>query len=302
MVRRLSQVIALALTLVCGLASVTHGATAALATDSSTSATFRPSTTESNSVLRAVATIMTARLRVLGDGASTAAVVSNAIVVHLIRVTHPTYVLSVLGSKGQLLFRPVLCAAPSYTKPAVTTPPSDQRAIPSCSSPYRFTPERGGNLNIPPIDDDYAAYPTTPAASDDPAKTVILDSNGSFPSPRLVLGPAEIPVEGREQLLSDAMIASAHAVEETETKQWSVVLELTHAGSHLFNAMAAGEYGDPVDDDLDGSILSAPVIETRSFPSSVQMTGNFTAQQASGLAAELSSGPLPLGLELERVR
>ena len=57
-------------------------------------------------------------------------------------------------------------------------------------------------------------------------------------------------------------------------------------------------YGTPIADDLDGVVISAPIIEARSFPGSGQIAGNFTENTAEALAAELNSGPLPVDLEL----
>jgi preprotein translocase subunit SecD len=76
-----------------------------------------------------------------------------------------------------------------------------------------------------------------------------------------------------------------------------VVFNLTSKGSTLFNAMASKYYGQLVADDLDGTVVSAPIIEATSFPGSGQVSGNFTQQSATTLGQLLNYGALPVGLE-----
>ena len=74
------------------------------------------------------------------------------------------------------------------------------------------------------------------------------------------------------------------------------MFDLTGTGTNLFNADAKLYYGTPIADDLDGTIISAPIIEAQSFPGSGEVSGSFTHAEADQLALELNYGALPVSL------
>jgi preprotein translocase subunit SecD len=263
-------------------------------------AVFRPSAKVSESVLATVAVVMQRRLVSLGDGTSTATAANGVIDVRLVDVTDSATVLAVLATPANLYFRPVLCEAPIRRSVAGrgTTAPS---SIPVCASPYRFssTNLQGPNnvFKFPNIDPLYSSYSTTLPADDSPNRVVIMSSNGQMPSPRIVLGPAEVLYDGKTQLVTGTIIKSAYAQLDSSNNQWQVVFEMTGIGTKLFNVDASLYFGTPLADDLDGTIISAPILEAASFPASGQVSGNFSKESAEALAAELNSGALPVDVE-----
>jgi hypothetical protein len=269
------------------------------------SAVFRPLAKVPGSVLAGVAAVMQRRLVSLGDGSSMATAIDGVIDVRLLDVSDATSVLAVLSTPGNLYFRPVLCEAPlqHYVAARGTTAPTALSPIPVCASPYRFSSTDFQSPNsvfgFPNIDPLYSSYPTTPPAEDGPSRVVILSSNGQMPSPRVVLGPAEVRYGGETHLVTGTIIKSAHAMLATSNNQWQVLFDFTGIGSDLSNADARLHYGMPLADDLDGSVISAPIIEARAFPGGGQVSGNFSKESADALAAELNSGALPIDVERE---
>jgi preprotein translocase subunit SecD len=243
------------------------------------------------------------RLVSLGDGTSTALAANGVIDVRLVDVTDAATVLAVLSTPGNFYIRPVLCEAPLYhyaAKPGSAAPTATS-PIPVCVSPYRFSSADYQNANssfsFPNVDPLYSSYPTTPPAEDTPGRVVIMASKGQLPSPRVVLGPAEVRYGGKTQPATGTIIKSASAQLDTSNKQWQVIFYTTGTGTELFNADARLYYGTPLADDLDGTIVSAPIIEATSFPGAGQVSGNFSKESADALAAELNSGALPVDVE-----
>jgi preprotein translocase subunit SecD len=175
--------------------------------------------------------------------------------------------------------------------------------VPTCARPYRFTAANyvgsgGGVFAWPHPDPLYSSYPTTLAADDTPSRAIILSSNGQTPSARIVLGPAEVLYKGRIEPVTCSIIKKAYVVHDTADNQWPVVFDLTSTGTNIFNADAAFYYETLIAEDLDGTVIAAPIIEARSFPGSGEIAGDFTEESADELAAELNSGSLPLDIEL----
>jgi preprotein translocase subunit SecD len=246
---------------------------------------------------------MRKRLASLGDASSTATATNGVIDVRLVDVTDSASLLAVLTTPANLYFRPVLCEAPlqHYAATRGTTAPNAPSPVPVCASPYRFSStdfqDPNGTFNFPNIDPLYSSYPTTLPAGDNPSRVVIMTSNGRMRSPRVVLGPAEVLYGGKTQLVTGTIIKSAYARLDTSSNQWTVVFDLSGIGTELFNTDARLYYGTPIADDLDGFVITAPIIEAREFPGSGQVSGNFSKESADALAAELNSGALRVDVE-----
>jgi preprotein translocase subunit SecD len=267
------------------------------------SAVFKPDKTVSTSTLQDVVNIMTLRVNALGVSSPNISTQGNDVVVELPGVKDPSAILKLLGTTAQLFFRPVLCDAPAYTAPPKGTAnaPTTKTAIPTCAAPYLYTSSDYSSgspqYNFPTTDEDYAYYPSSTV--DNPADTVLISSNGQVPSDRVVLGPAAVMYGGKLEPVTGTIIKSANAQLDTSNNQWQVVFDLTGQGSNLFNADAKLYYGMLIADDLDGQIVSAPIIEATSFPGSGEVSGNFTHASASQLALELNYGALPVTLTPE---
>jgi preprotein translocase subunit SecD len=253
--------------------------------DGSVVATFRASRAASDSMLRADANVMSRRLVSLGVEHSSVDVRGDHIEVTLSGVKNVINVLSVIATPADLYFRPVIAGAPAYRSPKGA--PTSYRTPPSPTGRYHYTSafysqKHGGVFDCGTYCKDpvYASYKTTPVTDDHPNTNVIL--SGPYWAPRLVLGPAAA---------SGTIIHSAYA-ERVTTGQWVVVFDLTSGGSKKFNELARTYYETPVANDVDGAIFSAPLIVSRSYPSSGEISGAFTGHFARDLATELNSGPL----------
>jgi preprotein translocase subunit SecD len=234
----------------------------------------------------------------------------DEIVVQMPGVKDPQKILKVLGTTAQLYFRPVLCGAPAYspatsgtgtakTTTTTTTPGAKKpkgtpyEVPPTCPSPYLYSAAADyvSNVGWDPgpyaVDPAYAHYKTTPITDDQKYE----HQNVIFPSgvagvPRYVLGPS---------LANGTIIKGANAV-LGETGSWQVNFTLTGSGSTIFNKIAGTYYHALVANDLDGDIVSAPLIDATNFNGAGQITGNFNSQSASTLALDLNYGSLPVTL------
>ena len=267
------------------------------------SVVFKPNHTVSNATLQTAANIMTDRSSGLGVSGSDITTQGGDIIVQMPGVKDPQRILDILGTTAQLYFRPVLCGAPAYSGPKAKKTGTKANSAgaykipPSCPAPYRYTTayyvSSGGGGYDPggyAIDPAYASYPSTSVADDskDTHDNVIFNS-GVPGTPRYVLGPA---------LATGTIISNAYS-QLSPTGQWEVNFDLTGSGTTVFNKIAFTYYHELVANDLDGDIVSAPLILARSFPGSGQITGNFNSTSAGALALDLKYGSLPVQLTAE---
>ena len=199
---------------------------------------------------------------------------------------------------GNLLFRPVLCAAPMFKQSTSTSTQGTPGPLPStCPAANALTASNidlgtAGNIqgNVPPWS-LLSTFASTAPASDVASRIVLLPSGASagFGAERLLLGPAQ--VVGLE--ITSAEVAF-------ESPQWIVNVDLDPGGSQAYDTLAQQQFHAFIAFDLDGEVISAPIIfpEQSSFSSfggKVQIAG-FTQTEAESLAEDLSSGPLPVPL------
>ena len=272
--------------------------------------------------LNQVVTILQNRANGLGVAQPNIGVQGSDVVAQLPGVKNPGYVEKIFGETAQLYFRPVLCYAPAYKKPATkrgggktpkvsskptaagpTTTSTSSPTTTSTSSPTTTstsspttTPVKKAALPLcpasyqptstsnPPPYLPLAAYPTTPAQYDLRASTVLLSQPGQ--PVRYLLGPA---------IADGSVIKSAYALDQSTG--WQVNFTLTGPGTTIFNSkIALPYYHKLVADDLGGTVQTAPVINATNFPGSGQITGTFTATQAQSIALVLNYGALPVRL------
>ncbi|HVU10169.1 MAG TPA: protein translocase subunit SecD [Phototrophicaceae bacterium] len=107
------------------------------------------------------------------------------------------------------------------------------------------------------------------------------------------------PVTGQPftTVITGADLQSAAAQLQTNN-QWVISFQLTSSGSSKFGPFTAAHIGQPLAIVLDGSVLSAPVINSRLDTGGV-IQGNFTQQSANTLALQLRSGALPIPLSVD---
>lgn len=269
------------------------------------SVVYKPAHTATQAELNTAVNVMDDRLNGLGVSQPNVTTQGNEIVVQLPGVKNPQQVLTIIGATAQLFFRPVLAGAPAYVPPKGTNAKSTPYvAPPAPQAPYIYSAKyfvpgasgQTGGLQPPAADIEdpiYRNYKTTPSSQDNPSQYVILPANpgDGLGSPRLVLGPAEIA----GHLASGVIIGSASA-QLSQSAGWEVVFNLTSSGSTVFNDIASTYYHTLVADDLDGNIITAPIIDAQSFPGSGTISGNFNSTTASNVALDLNYGSLPIRL------
>ncbi len=271
------------------------------------SAVFSPATPISTAKLEEAAATMTARLHALGDSDASATVDGDSI-----DIASPKFAgvqMQLIGSMGSFSARPVLCGAPSETptQPATsgttgTTQPAT--SLPACEAQYETTASNldvntttGQPAQVIGPDPIFAPTPSTPAQDDQPAAAVLLPADpvaGAQQYQRFVLGAAQ---------LGNSDIASAQARFDQAIDGWLVDVTLTPTGTTDWDTMAFMNFHQYVALDLDGQVISAPLIEPAqsaftSFGGQMELSGNFTATTAKTMAAVLGNGPLPVPFTL----
>ncbi|MGH9046296.1 MAG: SecDF P1 head subdomain-containing protein [Acidimicrobiales bacterium] len=203
---------------------------------------------------------------------------------------------SELAATGNFYVRPVRCSAPAYVGPSdngASTVPDD------CPAPYQMVPT---NPNFQPISPNYnlepdpelAADSSTPPASDLPGSTVLLESLGvgatrltqTDDNLRYLLGPAT---------LTGRAIKGA-AVTPTPTQGAVLTITSTRSGARTWNLIARRSFHELLGMDLDGVVVTAPIIEPAEatfspFGSGMQLSG-LSRPMIRTVAALLDSGAL----------
>jgi preprotein translocase subunit SecD len=143
------------------------------------------------------------------------------------------------------------------------------------------------------------ATPSTNPNNDLATNTVIVpqsSTSGYSGGTRWILGPAD---------LSGEIVKTASSALDTTNGEYVVNVTLTSSGLKKFNAIAkirnqyvtSSSTTDPKSEEaieLDGVLESAPTINDATFTGPIQISGSFTAKQASALATELRYGSLPV--------
>lgn len=123
------------------------------------------------------------------------------------------------------------------------------------------------------------------------ADAALLNASSTPMSLDQLLYPAELT--GR--YLSRAMVEFA-----PNTGAALVGLEFTSEGSGIFAKITRENIGKPLVVVLDGSVLSAPIINSEITGGKAQITGNFTPEEAKALVRNLNYGALPVPISLVR--
>jgi len=110
-------------------------------------------------------------------------------------------------------------------------------------------------------------------------------------------GDMRYPIEAEPLLQGDRLVDAAMAFDE-RTGQPIVTFRLDSLGAKQFADITRAHVGEPFAILLDGKVLSAPVIREPIIGGAGQISGNFTAEEASSLAALLRAGALPVPLTI----
>ncbi len=251
--------------------------------------------------LNTIVTILNNRVNAGTSGATVVSQGANEIAVSVPGVKNSQKLLATLGNTAQLLFRPALCYAPAFSVAKGASPSTGP--LPTCSSSsaltqanLQVTPNSSNingytsNTNIPP-DSQFTSFPSTPSTSDNKSETVLLPGTAASGGGRYVLGPAG---------LTGTAVHSATA--QLVNGQWAVNLALTSEGSTQWDTMAQQQFHQIIGIDLDGQVISAPITQPSQasftpFNGQVQISGNFSEDQAKTLATDFTYGALPVKLD-----
>jgi preprotein translocase subunit SecD len=272
--------------------------------DGGLSVIYKPAHTVSQSDLDEVVNILTNRVDALGVSGASVGTQGGNVVVSIPGVKNPQQILKQIGQTAQLLIRPVLCFAPTYSAPAAgATPPGS--TLPACQADYQLTAENigvtpdssapgGYTANTIPPDPTFTSYKTTSPANDNALNTVLLPglagtgSNGQ----RYVLGPSQ---------MTGHAIKGAEA-QQTQAGAWVVNYTLNGAASSaLWDKVAEENFHQYLAIELDGVVQSAPIIQPdqatfTSFDGQGEISGNLTQTDAQNLALAMQFGSLPVRL------
>lgn len=212
--------------------------------------------------------IMRRRVDALGVAEPEVTLQGSNIIVSLPGVDDPQRALDLVGQTAELRFRPVL----EIEDPVLGLGPIEEE-------------------NTPPEDVTAEAEVVLPEADDD-GNTIR----------RYRLGPTAV---------FGAAVADADAV-LGGVNQWEVLLELKEGaeGIDAWNAIAATCFNaaetcptTQLGIELDGTVISAPTIQTPSFTrDQISISGSFTEEEAKDLALVLRFGALPVELETQQTQ
>jgi preprotein translocase subunit SecD len=243
------------------------------------SVVLKPANKVPSSTLDEAIAIIRQRVDALGVAEPDISRQGNAVVVQLPGVKNADDALKIVGQTAQLYFRPVIQALPAYQAPPTTTTVKPVPGAPPTSSSTTTTTALTA-----------ATVKTTPPDQDDPKSVVILpnvDTGG-----RYELGPAE---------LTGTALKTANA-SLTQAGQWQIDFTLTGKGTKEFGDLTTKYLNKQLAIDLDGSVVSAPNIQSAITDGRGQITGTFTQKQAKKLATVLRYGALPVKLEPQTVQ
>jgi preprotein translocase subunit SecD len=198
-----------------------------------------------------------------------------------------------------LLVRPVLCYSGTFHESSAL--PSGTISSNCIGSPYQLqpvipAPGTSGytNPNNHFGDPALSQFPsTTPAQDSANPNTLALLPSASSNSGRYVVGPVELTLTSE--------VASAQATQD-HYGNWIVNIQLSPKASQEWDSITRQYFHRFIGIDLDGQIVSAPVIEPTqsaftSFEGKMEIGGGFTKSEAAAVAATLQSGPLPIPLQ-----
>ncbi len=103
-----------------------------------------------------------------------------------------------------------------------------------------------------------------------------------------------------EEVMNGSAVKTASARVRTESgkNEYMVLLELNDEGKQLFADITEEYLQKPISIYMDETLLSAPTVQAHITDGSAQITGNFTAEEATKLANQINGGALPFTLKV----
>ncbi|KKQ95876.1 MAG: Preprotein translocase subunit SecD [Candidatus Woesebacteria bacterium GW2011_GWB1_43_14] len=117
----------------------------------------------------------------------------------------------------------------------------------------------------------------------------------------------EPSVEGGERQiitteLTGADLKSASVGFDQVSGSPNVLIEFTDDGTKKFSILTEENIGKVLPIILDGEVISAPVVNEKITTSTAQISGDFSIEEAKGLAIQLNAGALPVSIKLVEER
>ncbi|WP_419925912.1 protein translocase subunit SecD [Candidatus Poriferisocius sp.] len=219
----------------------------------------------------------------------------NRVVVQLPGISDQQRAIDIVGQTAELRFRPV-CAELLAQPILISDAESDAGPQPPPVLPDPALDERG--LAPCPTDIDYAGLETTASAGDLLERFVVLperDDNGDVLR-RYLLGPSTLTGAGLSG--ADSSFRAQFVVNATFKGGDEGADKFDEMAGECFSGTAYCPTGARGLGQLaivvDGNVESAPTVQTGNFGGQVEITGNFTEQEADDLALVLSYGALPI--------
>ena len=239
----------------------------------------------------------------------------DTVVVNLPGVKDQQRALDIVGRTGDLQLRPVLQQGSidptAGTDAAGTQTPTTPTTTPvGTSVPSETTvPDEGGpgesrgarpmvDTTVPSSDTTVPATDATTTSALPDGSEVLLGRDGSA----YLVGP----------VAATGLVFENNASANIQGSNWSVVVQLRGgaAGEDIWNALTSRCYSRDntcptaqIAIVLDGEVISAPVVQEPVFSGGeVQITGDFTEQDARDLAKVLEFGAVPVKFEVSQVQ
>lgn len=198
----------------------------------------------------------------------------NRVIIDLPGVENPEQALELIGKTALLEFRQVLQSTGAL-------PPKAER--PNYDSDAEFDAAVGRWNEVKAQRDELEAK-LREEASSDPSTLVTGDDSGRI----YLLG--SVYVTGKD--LKDAKTTYDNLGRPV------VSLEFDEQGSKLFDNATAENIKKQIAIVLDGSVVSAPVVQERISGGAAQISGRFTPEEARNLAIMLRAGALPVPVDI----
>jgi preprotein translocase subunit SecD len=138
------------------------------------SVVYKPAHTATQTQLNEVTTIMTNRVDALGVSGATVSTQGGNVVVSVPGIKHPNTVLKLVGSTGQLYFRPALCYAPPYAAPSTG---KKTHASGTAAHPSGHGSHAGSSTTTSSTATSSTTTTTAPAAANTPLPTSCPSAN-----------------------------------------------------------------------------------------------------------------------------
>ena len=243
----------------------------------------------------------------------------DTVVVNLPGVKDQQRALDIVGRTGDLQLRPVLqSGSVDPTAGEVETTPTTETSLPTETSvPTEGGPgeSRSGRVMVDttsPTDTTIATATTVAATPIDAAAPVDAAAQSELPPDSEVL----LGRDGFAYLVgpvaATGLVFENNAQANIQGANWSVVVQLRDgaAGADIWNALTSRCFSRDTTCPtaqiaivLDGEVISAPVVQEAVFSGGeVQITGDFTEQDARDLARVLEFGAVPVKFAVSQVQ